>query len=102
LTVNATYPANVHADVLANTLHLDMASQFDEQLPAFLGRVSKPQILAAVREGVSPQAAERIADLKKDAMAQRAGEMLQGTGWLPEPLRAAPEGVVSEVYSEAA
>ena len=59
-------------------------------LPAsYLGRVSKDQILVAVTEGVSKEAAGQIATLKKDAMAIRAAKLLTGKDWLPTILRAA-------------
>ena len=53
----------------------------------YLDRVTKQQILDAVSEAVSGQAAENIATLKKAAMAARAEELFAGSGWLPEPLR---------------
>jgi ParB family transcriptional regulator, chromosome partitioning protein len=53
----------------------------------YLGRVSKECILDAVREGVSPEAADNIASMKKLATAEAAEQRLAGTGWLPESLR---------------
>jgi ParB family transcriptional regulator, chromosome partitioning protein len=41
----------------------------------------------AVSEGVSEDAARRIADMKKPDMAQAAEQLLAGTGWLPTALR---------------
>lgn len=38
-------------------------------------------------EGVSEDAATRIADMKKPDMAQAAEQLLAGTGWLPATLR---------------
>ena len=52
----------------------------------YLGRVTKPRILAAVREGAGERAAQLIAHLKKGDMAVEAERLLAGTGWLPEPL----------------
>jgi ParB family chromosome partitioning protein len=40
-----------------------------------------------VTEGVSEDAARRIADMKKPDMAQAAEQLLAGTGWLPAVLR---------------
>jgi ParB family chromosome partitioning protein len=51
--------------------------------------VSKVLILDAVREGVGPGAADKIASLKKDAMAKRAEALLKGKNWLPPILRSA-------------
>ena len=54
-----------------------------------LGRVPKTLILEAVTEGKGTAAADNIAKLKKDEMADRAAGLLTGTGWLPPMLRAA-------------
>ena len=40
-------------------------------------------------EGVTPEAAENLAKLKKDALVAEAEQRLAGTGWLPEILRRA-------------
>jgi ParB family chromosome partitioning protein len=57
----------------------------------YLGRVTKPRILEAVREGAGERAAELIDHLKKGDMAKEAERLLADTGWLPEPLRPAIE-----------
>lgn len=54
---------------------------------SYLGRVTKAHIVEAVAEGVSEDAARRIADMKKPDMAQAAEQLLAGTGWLPAVLR---------------
>src|SRR5690606_27856074 len=53
----------------------------------YLGRVTKPRILEAVREGAGERASELIGHLKKGDMAKEAERLLADTGWLPEPLR---------------
>jgi ParB family chromosome partitioning protein len=40
-----------------------------------------------VREAKGEQAAQLIDHLKKGDMAKEAERLLEGTGWLPEPLR---------------
>ena len=55
----------------------------------YLGRVTKPRILEAVREAKGEQSAQLIDHLKKAEMAKEAERLLEGTGWLPEPLRTA-------------
>ena len=40
-----------------------------------------------MREAKGEQAAQLIEDLKKADMAREAERLLDGTGWLPEPLR---------------
>jgi ParB family chromosome partitioning protein len=76
-----------HADRLAAALGLDMAEWWQPTAESYLGRVSKARILAAVAEGVTPQAAENLAKLKKDALIAHAEERLAGRRWLPAPLR---------------
>ena len=49
--------------------------------------MTKARILQAVREARGEQAAQLIGHLKKGEMAERAQELLAGSGWLPEPLR---------------
>ncbi len=54
---------------------------------SYFGRVTKAQILDSVRDARGPAAADLIAHLKKSDMAREAERLLQGSGWLPEPLR---------------
>ncbi|MGK9171543.1 hypothetical protein KXR53_34995 [Inquilinus limosus] len=96
-------------DALAQTLSLDMTTYWSPTARGYLGRVTKAHILAAMREGVSEEAAERIAGMKKHEMAQAAEQLLAGTGWLPAQLRtpaAALNGSVGtadgERYADAA
>jgi hypothetical protein len=53
----------------------------------YLGRVTKPRIIEAVREAKGDATAMLIEHLKKGDMAREAERLLKGTGWLPEPLR---------------
>jgi ParB family chromosome partitioning protein len=78
----------VHADILAGAGGLDMADWWEATQDTYFVRVSKSLILEAVAEGVSKEAAENIAAMKKDAMAVRAEERLSGRRWLPQILRA--------------
>jgi ParB family transcriptional regulator, chromosome partitioning protein len=75
------------ADRLATALALDMAKDWTPTVDSYLGRVTKAHIVEAVTEGVSEDAARRIADMKKPDMAQTAEQLLAGTGWLPAVLR---------------
>lgn len=77
------------ADRLASALALDLAKDWTPTVDSYLGRVTKAHIVAAVAEGVSEDAATRIADMKKPDMAQAAEQLLAGTGWLPHVLRTA-------------
>jgi ParB family chromosome partitioning protein len=76
-----------HAGQLATALSLDMAAWWQPTAANYLNRVSKQRILEAVTEGVSPEAAENFAKLKKDALVAHAEQRLAGTGWLPALLR---------------
>jgi ParB family transcriptional regulator, chromosome partitioning protein len=51
---------------------LDMTAHWTPTARSYFGRVTKPHILAAVREATSIEAAEHL---------------LVGTGWLPELMR---------------
>ena len=64
-----------------------MAAWWAPTVDGYLGRVIKARILEAVREGVSAAAAERIAGLKKQAMAEEAERLLARSRWLPAVLR---------------
>jgi len=78
------------ADRLARATGLDMvAAGWKPTVGNYLGRVTKPRILEAVREGAGERAAQLIDHLKKGDMAKEAERLLAGTGWLPEPLRLA-------------
>ncbi|ABD89106.1 ParB/RepB/Spo0J family partition protein [Rhodopseudomonas palustris] len=76
------------ADVLAHHVGLDMvAAGWTTGVDNYLGRVTKPRILEAVREAKGESSAQLIEHLKKADMAREAERLLEGTGWLPEPLR---------------
>jgi ParB family transcriptional regulator, chromosome partitioning protein len=78
----------IHADRLARAVDLDMnAAGWRATSENYLGRVSKIRILEAVREGKGEKSAQLIGHLKKADMANEAERLLEGSGWLPEPLR---------------
>lgn len=99
LTANATVESHnrrpraiADADRLAVTLGLDMAAAgWKPTANAYLGRVTKARIAAAVAEAKGDKIASEIESLKKDAMVARAENLLADTGWLPEPLRTPKE-----------
>jgi ParB family chromosome partitioning protein len=79
-----------HADRLARAVGLDMVDAgWRPTVDNYLSRVTKPRILEAVREAKGEQSAQLIDHLKKGDMAREAERLLDGTGWLPEPLRLA-------------
>ena len=86
----------VLADRLARAVGLDMVEAgWRPTVDSYLGRVTKPRILEAVREAKGEQSAQLIDHLKKPDMAKEAERLLDGTGWLPEPLRT-PEAVTAD------
>jgi ParB family chromosome partitioning protein len=84
------------ADRLAHAVSLDMTARWRPTVRSYLGRVTKAQIVDAVREGVSDEAAHRMAGMKKQAMAEAAEQLLAGTGWLPALLRTPQAGPSAE------
>ena len=82
--------ALAHGELLARTVDLDMAAAgWVPSVDNYLGRVPKARILEAVREAKGEHSAQLIDHLKKADMAKEAERLLEGTGWLPEPLRLA-------------
>jgi ParB family chromosome partitioning protein len=76
------------ADALAIVVGLDMAEAgWTPTVDNYLGRVTKPRIIEAVREAKGEATSVLIEHLKKGDMAREAERLLEGTGWLPEPLR---------------
>jgi ParB family transcriptional regulator, chromosome partitioning protein len=91
------------ADHLARTIGHDMvADGWKPTVANYLGRVTKPRILEAVREARGEEMVGLIDHLKKGDMAKEAERLLDGTGWLPEPLRLAQLDDMAEQPSDAA
>ena len=89
--------ALAHGDLLARTVGLDMAAAgWRPTVDTYLGRVPKARILEAVREAKGEPSAQLIDHLKKADMAKEAERLLEGTGWLPEPLRLAEAKLAAE------
>ncbi|MFD1913495.1 MULTISPECIES: ParB/RepB/Spo0J family partition protein [Alphaproteobacteria] len=92
VTVHGIQQRLAEADRLARAVELDMVEAgWRPTVENYLGRVTKPRILEAVREGAGERAAELIDHLKKGDMAREAERLLADTGWLPEPLRLVAE-----------
>ena len=80
--------ALAHADRIAEAVGLDMVmAGWTPTVDNYFGRVTKARILQAVREAKGDGQAQLIGHLKKGEMAEKAQELLAGSGWLPEPLR---------------
>lgn len=78
-----------NAAALASALKLDMKPWFTADAPNYFSRVSKPQILDALKEGRQQPNAPAWEKLKKGELAALAERELAGKGWLPELLRSA-------------
>lgn len=115
LTVNAvrlawetTPRAGTNADAIAAATDLDMRAFWTPTVRGYFGRVSKARILEAVTEAISTDAASRMTEMKKQAMAEAAEQLLAGTGWLPSllrnsaPLQAADDAPAAEPQQVAA
>lgn len=80
--------ALAHADQVARSIGFGMVEAgWTSTVDNYLGRVTKVRILQAVREAKGEQSAQLIEHLKKPDMAREAARLLEGCGWLPEPLR---------------
>jgi len=78
----------MHSHVLARAVGLDMvASGWKPTADNFFGKVTKARIIDAVTEGKGGETAALIDHLKKPDMAREAERLMDGAGWLPEPLR---------------
>jgi len=93
LTVNAVHGVErrpgawLHAERFAGALALDMRDYWSPTAERYLARVTKVRVLAAVEEAVSPEAAGRLAGLKKEALVEAAQPSLVEARWLPRLLR---------------
>ncbi len=95
LTVDAVFrpydrrsAALAHADILAGAIDLDVASAgWKPTAEGYFLRVSKAQILDAVREAKGEDTTERLVSLKKPNMARAAEDLLRDAVWLPTCLR---------------
>jgi len=76
-----------HVETLATALDLDMRAYWKPTAVRYLDRVTKAQIMAAVGDGVSAEAAEPLSGLKKPQMVEAAEPLLVEAGWLPPVLR---------------
>jgi ParB family transcriptional regulator, chromosome partitioning protein len=98
ISANGVQQRIAQADRLARAVDLDMVNAgWRPTVDNYLGRVTKPRILDAVREAKGEQAPQLIDHLKKAEMAKEAERLLEGTGWLPEPLRLADKSGASNM-----
>ncbi|MBP2449204.1 ParB/RepB/Spo0J family partition protein [Rhizobium leguminosarum] len=94
--------AIAHADQVGRSIGFDMVDAgWTATVDAYLCRVTKAQILQAVREPKGERSAELIGHLKKADMAREAERLLDGSGWLPEPLRLAIDAASADVGNDS-
>jgi ParB family chromosome partitioning protein len=102
VSVHGVQQRLAQSDRLARAVGLNMvAAGWRPSVDNYLGRVTKPRILEAVREAKGDHAAQLLDHLKKGEMAQEAERLLDGTGWLPEPLRLADSAPSSDPPASA-
>lgn len=75
-------------DQLVDMLGIDMADHWQANEESYFGHISKNQMIAAITDAVSAEAAAPISGLKKDAAAKLAEKTMEGVRWVPEPMRA--------------
>ncbi|MDU6375521.1 MAG: chromosome partitioning protein ParB [Bradyrhizobium sp.] len=86
------------AERLSRAVGLDMVSAgWKPTVDNYLGRVTKHRILQTVREAKGEASVQLIAHLKKPDMAREAERLLDGSRWLPEPLRGAEADITPAV-----
>lgn len=91
---NKRVGALAHADQVARSISFGMVEAgWIPTVDNYFARVTKVRILQAVREAKGDQAAQSIDQLKKPDMAREAARLLEGSGWLPEPLRDAVDEI---------
>ncbi len=94
--------ALAHADALAATLGFDMVEAgWSPTVDNYLGRVTKARIVQAVHEARGENSAQLIDHMKKDLMAREAARLLEGSNWLPEPLRLDGDDAVADAVGTA-
>jgi ParB family chromosome partitioning protein len=76
-----------HADRLAAALNIDMTKWFTPTAGNYFERISKAGIEAAIAEAKGRDLATGISGMKKGDAAAYAERQIDGTGWLPVPVR---------------
>jgi ParB family chromosome partitioning protein len=77
-----------HSEQIARSIGFDLVEAgWAPTVENYLGRVTKARIVQAVRESKGEETAQMIGHLKKADMAREAARLMEGSGWLPEPLR---------------
>jgi ParB family chromosome partitioning protein len=75
------------AKVLETALGLNMAEWWEPTAERFVSHITKAKMVESVREVRGDAAAAPIMAMKKPDAIAATVELLQGSGWVPEPLR---------------
>ena len=79
-----------------------MSDWYAPTAEGYFSRIGKPQIVDAYKQAKGTDPAPAWLKLKKPDLAKRVAKAIAGTGWLPEPLRAAEAVTTAEAFREAA
>jgi len=85
-----------HSDALTEALGVDMADWWLPTERRYLNSVSKAKALEAVREATDFDPTQATTGMKKSEVVAYCASRLEGTRWLPSPLRAATANVADE------
>lgn len=86
-TIQSKAQATPAADAIVVAVALDMADWWAPTRASFLSAVPKSKITEAVTQARTPGVAQPMATLKKDELVAAADRILNGSRWLPSPLR---------------
>ena len=75
------------SDAMAEALGVDMADWWVPTTANYLGHVSKAKALEAVTEATGINSTKAVAGMKKPEVVAHCAEKLEGTRWIPKPLR---------------
>jgi ParB family chromosome partitioning protein len=85
-----------HSDVLTEALGVEMSDWWQPTERRYLNSVSKAKALEAVREATDVDPTQATIGMKKIEVVAYCASKLEGTRWLPSPLRAAKANVGDE------
>ncbi len=91
------------SDAIADALGLDMADWWTPSAANYLHSVSKAKAVEAVREASGIDCTKEVAAMKKSEAADYCAAKLEGTRWLPVPLRplvAGPSQACADAQAE--
>lgn len=91
------------SDAIAEALGLDMADWWTPSAANYLHSVSKAKAVEAVREASGIDCTKEVAAMKKSEAADYCAAKLEGTRWLPVPLRplvAGPSQACADAQAE--